>query len=94
MAVMSSCGIDSLPPRLPAKNFSRLLGDGDDLVRHQRVVDERVGLGQRRQHVERQAAGIARPGAGQPDMAGLEHRLAVIQAGDGLFEAHARRFRR
>ena len=86
MALISSCGIDSRPPRLPTKNFSAWLGDGDDLVRHKRVVHKRVGLGQRGQHVERQQAGIARTGAGQPDMAGLEHRLAVIQAGNGLFE--------
>ena len=57
--------------------FLRAFRDGDDLVRNQRVMDQRVGLGQRRDHVERQAAGVAGAGAGQPDMAGLQLRQPV-----------------
>jgi hypothetical protein len=36
------------------EEFLRLFGHRDDLVRYQRVVHERIGLGERREHVERQ----------------------------------------
>ena len=75
-AVISSCGIDGCPPRFPDEEQLGLFGDGDHCRVDQRVVDQRIGLAERRQHVERQAAGVARTGAGQPDMAGLETRRA------------------
>jgi hypothetical protein len=42
----------------------------------QRVMHDHVGLGEAGERVERQEAGIARPGAGQPDGARRENRNA------------------
>ena len=56
----------------------------------QRVVDHRVGRGERRHHLERQAAEAARPGAGQPDVPGLELRQRRRQPGDGRRRARSR----
>ena len=47
-----------------------------DLGIDQRVVDQRIGLAERRHDVEGQAARVAGTGAGEPDMAGLEARAA------------------
>ena len=61
------------PAALADEEFFRLFSDGDGLVRNQRIMHKRVGLGERGKHIERQQAGVARTGAGQPDMAGFEH---------------------
>ena len=47
----------------------------------QRVVDDGVRLVERGEHLERQAAEAARPGAGQPDVAGLEAPAVPAPAG-------------
>jgi hypothetical protein len=61
--------------------FFGLRGDGDDLGRHQRVVDEGIGLRQRAQHVEGEQAWIAGAGARQPDMAVFQHARLEVEAG-------------
>ena len=43
----------------------------------QGVVDDHIGLGEAGQRVEGQQPGIARPGAGKPDMAGFQHGNAA-----------------
>jgi len=78
---------------LADEEFFRLFGNRNDLGRDQRVMHQRIGLGQRRQDVERQQAGIAGAGAGQPYMARFEHVLLVVQTRDSVFECHACRFR-
>ena len=51
-------------------------GERQDARVDQRVVHDHVGLREPGERVERQQAGIARPGAGEPDMARREHRNA------------------
>ena len=42
-------------------------------------MNDDVGLRQAGERVERQQAGIAGAGAGQPDMPGLQHRKSAVQ---------------
>ena len=51
-------------------------GQRQDALIDQRVVNDDVGLRQAGQRIEREQARIARPGAGEPDMARLEDRNA------------------
>ena len=74
------------PAAFSDEEFFRLARHRHDLLRHQRVVHQRVGLGERRQHVERQQPRIAGSRAGQPDMAGLQLRPVMRQPRDRLFE--------
>ena len=78
--MMSAWVADGLPPRLPA-NSSRACAprERQHALVDQRVVHDHVGLREAGKRIERQQAGIARPGAGQPDMPGLEHRNAAAQ---------------
>ena len=54
-------------------------GERQHALVDQRVVHDDVGLREAGERIERQQAGIARSGAGQPDMPRLEHRNAVAQ---------------
>ncbi len=65
-------------------------GHRDHLGIDQRVVHQCVGLAERRDDVEGQAAGVAWTGAGEPHMAGLEPRAARGDLGKRRFPAHAR----
>ena len=47
-------------------------GERQDLRRHQGVVQDHVGAGQRMRGVQREQAGVAGPGADQPDAARRE----------------------
>ena len=67
--------------RLRARKRQHALAD-------QRVVHDDVGLGQAGERVERQQAGIAGAGAGQPDMTGLQGRNAAEQGCEGFGFIH------
>ncbi len=56
-------------PRLRAGQRQHALID-------QRVMHDHIGLGEAGERIERQQAGIARPGAGQPDVTRRKHRNA------------------
>ena len=86
---MSAWLADGLPPRLPA-NSSRACGPASARMRSidQRVVHDDVGLGEPGQRIEREQARIARPGAGEPDMARLEDRNAGALRRQGVPGRH------
>ncbi len=88
-AVISACVMESLPTTFADIKELRALGDRHHGRVDQRVVDENICLGKCRDDIERQAAGVARTGAGQPDMAGLQTRRALLQKGQRRLEAHA-----
>ena len=52
------------------------------------VVDDDIGLRQRRHGVERQVAGIARPGTDQPDMTRLEPRQGGEKIAEAVVKVH------
>ena len=78
-----------LADRLEAR---RRAAQRQDLRRHQRIVQDHVGLLERVQRVQGEQARIARPGADQPDAAGRDRGKAW--AGHGLrLPAHGCRIR-
>ena len=81
-----------LPTALSHENQLGLFGDRDHCGVYQRVIDKRIGLHERRRHVEREAARVAGTRPGQPDMARLETRRPVLQKSQRLLNAHATTF--
>ena len=75
---MSAWVADGLPPRLPA-NSSRACGPASASTRLSTSASCTItsACDEAGERIERQQAGIARPGAGQPDMPGLQHRDAA-----------------
>ncbi len=63
-------------------------GQRQDAWIDQRVVNHNVGLRQTGQRIERQQARIARPGAGEPDVAGFEDRNAGALRRQGVPRRH------
>ena len=88
---MSACVADGLPPRLPA-NSSRacVAGERQHARIDQRVVHDHVGLRQAGERIEREQAGIARPGAREPDVARREDRHAAAPRRERVPCGHGR----
>ena len=80
--MISACGVDGCPLRLPTKWSAAPSAAAQRRGIDERVVDDRVGRGERGDHLERQAAEPPRPGAGEPDVPGLEVGEVRGEAGE------------
>ncbi len=81
-SLIAACSVDGPPAALADEMKLGAVGRAQRRRVDQRIVDHRVGLGERRDHLERQAAEPARPGPRQPDVARFELRQRRRQPRD------------